>query len=165
MEEWDEQNVWNFLLSIVFALLLGGSMWVLYQQGSIPTSIPFFDVLLIVLATFRLIRLFGKDTVTAFIRDWFAERNEIVLDTGLVTVEYLHPPRGPRRAMSELLGCPWCMGVWCALFVTFFYFLTPLSWYVILILAVAGVATFIQLVANAVGWSAERGKREAEKLS
>jgi hypothetical protein len=47
--------------------------------------------------------------------------------------------------------------------VVFFYFLTPLAWLPIFILAVSGVASFLQLVANMVGWTAENGKIQASK--
>ena len=46
--------------------------------------------------------------------------------------------------------------------VVFFYYLSPISWIVILMFAVGGVATFIQLMANAVGWKAENLKRKTE---
>jgi energy-converting hydrogenase Eha subunit G len=61
--------------------------------------------------------------------------------------------------LSALLHCSWCQGLWFSGFVIFFYFATPLAWPVILILALAGVASFIQILANLAGWSAELKKR------
>ncbi len=46
--------------------------------------------------------------------------------------------------------------------VAFFYMLTPYAYFPILILALAGVATFIQLFANMIGWKAEQLKQDVE---
>jgi len=55
---------------------------------------------------------------------------------------------GPGRTISKLLGCPWCTGVWLALFTTFLYFLTPFVWYGYLAIALAGLGSFIQILIN-----------------
>lgn len=134
-----EQNIWNFLYSVAFLIFVGALTTILKNspQG-LPTSIPLFDALLIVLATFRIIRLFVYDRITKWLRDIFADFTE-----------------GPGKTMGDLLGCPWCIGIWASVIVTFFYFLTPMSWFLILVLAVGGVASLLQLVSNMIGWRAE----------
>jgi hypothetical protein len=47
--------------------------------------------------------------------------------------------------------------------VTFFYLLTPLAYFPTLILALASVATLLQLFANALGWKAEQLKKDVEE--
>ncbi len=37
------------------------------------------------------------------------------------------------------------------------------TWLLILILAISGVASLLQLIANQIGWSAENGKIQASK--
>jgi energy-converting hydrogenase Eha subunit G len=74
------------------------------------------------------------------------------------------PVDGPRRALADLVSCPWCVGLWFALFVAFFYFLTPFAWFPILFLAIAGVASILQVSANIIGWSAEGLKKHVERL-
>jgi len=161
----DDQNLWYVLFSLFFVFLVAAAMWVLLLvHGALPVSISLFDLALVSLATFRLIRLFSRDIVTKFIRDWFTDKREVVLEAGGVTIERVTPARGPRKTAADILECPWCVGVWWALVVTFFYFLTPLAWYPILFLAVAGVATFIQLTASWIGWSADQKKHEVHSL-
>lgn len=157
-----DQNFWNFLFSVVFAVLLFTSMWSIEStQGSLPSSIPLFDLVLIIFAVLRLSRLFVYDKITEFIRDLFLRKQLITAKDGTVLVDRFPYERGPLRTISDLLNCPWCVGVWAALGVLYFYFITPLAWYVILFLAVAGVASFIQLLTNMIGWRAEYLKMKA----
>ena len=75
------------------------------------------------------------------------------------------PKSGPRRTLADLLSCPWCFGIWAAATVVFFYELTPYAYYPILMLAIAGAGTFLQLAANMVGWKAEQLKHDTESRS
>lgn len=142
----EEQHIWNFLYSVAFLVFVALLIQVLYKKlGGLPTSIPFFDAVLITLATFRLIRLFVYDRITKWFRDLFVGFS-----------------KGPLKTMSDLLGCPWCIGVWAGVVVSFFYFLSPMAWFFIFVLAVAGVATLLQLLSNMIGWRAEELKIEAQ---
>jgi len=75
-------------------------------------------------------------------RDWFKEA----------------PPESLLGTMGALLNCPWCTGLWFSFLVVFFAYATPVAWPIILILALAALATFIQIIANLIGWHAE-GKK------
>lgn len=152
----DEQNVWNLIFGALFAALLLGAIAVLERENAPYYYIPVWDAALIALAIFRLIRLTSYDKITQFARDIFYDFDEAP-DGTLIRVK---APRGPRRTVTELLDCPWCTGVWIALFVVFFYFYTPYARFVVIMLAVAGVASFIQITANAIGWTAERKKQK-----
>ena len=134
---------WNafFLLFFVVLVLLGYG-W-LMAAGRLGNWISLGDFLLIALAVFRLVRLFSYDLITKFIRDWF---DGAPRDTFSGTI-------------SSLLHCPWCTGLWFSAFVVFFYFATPLAWPLILILALASIASMFQIIANLIGWSAEAKKR------
>ncbi len=140
----DDQNFWNALYSIGFTILALALVAITYSvNGGLPRSIDFFDAVLLSLATFRLVRLFVYDKVTAWIRAMFNDAVD-----------------GPRKTLADLLGCPWCFGVWAALGLVFVYFVFPVAWYFILILAIAGVGSFLQLLSNLIGWKAELGKLE-----
>lgn len=59
---------------------------------------------------------------------------------------YDRGPKGkPKRMLGKLYGCPWCMGVWIAVVITYFvvnsFFITDL---LILILAIAGGQAYLQ---------------------
>lgn len=140
-----EENRWNgffTLLYIALVFILSGLVWLVDEK--FPKSISLFDFLLLFLATFRLVRLFVYDKVMLFVRDYFASAES-----------------GPRKTAGELLNCPWCFGLWAGTFVAFFYFVMPMAWFVILILAVSGLATFVQILANKIGWKAELAKMDA----
>lgn len=122
------------------------------------TDLELFDFILISLASFRLIRLFVYDGMTKFFREQFYDAK--ITKVGKVTL--YKPARGPRRTISDLMGCPWCFGVWAAAVVTFFYLLTPLAYFPVFLLAIASVATFLQLLINMIGWKAEQLKKEME---
>ncbi len=143
-----KQDFINFITSVpLFLLCTALCAYLLYlHRGSLPSSIPVFDFILIILAVFRLSELFVYDKVMRYFRKLF-ETDE----TGL------------RRTVYDLLSCPWCVGVWAALAVTFFYFLTPAAWYFILLLAVSGVSTFIQITINLLGWSSEHTENEVRE--
>jgi len=135
-------HFWNFIFSLFFAVLvLIASSWLL-ATGKISLGISFGNFLLMALAIFRLVRLFTYDHITDFVRGWFRNAPK---DSFLGT-------------MGALLNCPWCTGLWFSLLVVFFAYATPLAWPVILILALASLASFVQIFANWIGWMAE-GKK------
>jgi len=136
--------LWNIFFGLFFAVLvLVGVNW-LEVSGRFTTWVPLGDFLLMSLAIFRLIRLTSYDLITKFIRDAFVGAPK---DTFSGT-------------LGSLMACPWCTGLWWSFFVVFFYYATPYAWPVILILALAAVASFLQVFANLAGWSAEAKKRE-----
>lgn len=159
----NDQHIWNFALTMFFIGLVGMSMGILARFSALPTTITFFDAVLIILAAFRLVRLVTYDKVMQWFRDLFVRSEVRDGDMGERIVVRQAYPSGPLRAMSELLSCPWCFGVWSAFTVAFFYFLSPIAWYPIFALAAAGVASFITLLANLIGWYAEHKKLEHER--
>lgn len=164
MEPRNDQSIWNFIFTVLFVAFFGGLMYILYAlHGELPTSIPIFDFILVILATFRLIRLFVYDKILQFFRELFVRTEEVHTEQGVAYVERFEYEGGPLRTISELLGCPWCFGIWCGLMISFFYFLTPLAWFPILVLAISGLGTLLQLISNLIGWSAENNKLEAQQ--
>lgn len=156
----EDQNAWDIFLSVLFAALLILSSSILLERGGYPWRVNVFDAILMSLAVFRITRLLVYDKITRFIREWFLQKREVTQD-GAVYVEYYPYKRGPLLAVSELLQCPWCVGVWIAFFVVFGYFAFPWAWYIMLILAVAGVGSLLQIIGNSIGWRAENLKLEA----
>ncbi|MBY0309636.1 DUF1360 domain-containing protein [Patescibacteria group bacterium] len=153
-----EQYIWQAVFSIFFMLLVFMGVVILDTESRIAfTDLTLIDYALITLASWRLIRLFVYDTITKFVREQFFDVVEG--PRGYV----LEKPRsGPRRTLNELMGCPWCFGVWASATVTFFYLLTPLAFYPVMFLALSAVASFLQLLSNLVGWQAEKIKKEVE---
>ena len=154
-----DQYFWNIVFSIFFLTLVVLGIIILDTEATKSLEeVTVMDMVLISLATFRLIRLFVYDKITAFFREQFYDVEVVRKQVRLVK-----PERGPKRTILDLLLCPWCLGVWAGAVVTFFYFLTPLSHFPVLFLALAGVASFIQILINMIGWKAEQLKGEVEK--
>jgi len=140
------KHFWNIFFSVFFAaLLFGGIAW-LASTGRFARPVTTGDFVLMALAIWRLIRLFTYDAITAFVREWFAGAD----------------PHSLRGTLNTLVNCPWCVGLWFSFIVVFFYFATIYAWPVILILALAAVASFLQILSNLVGWNAEAKKRMVE---
>lgn len=140
---------WNIVFGLFFAaLVVQGSLWLTGGGRYIP-SVSAFDLTLMALAIFRLIRLTSYDVITKFIRDAVAPA----------------PHNSFLGTFSQLLNCPWCTGLWFSFFVVFAYFATPVAYPIILILALAGVASVFQIFGNLIGWYAEGKKREVQGAS
>jgi len=153
-----DQYFWNIIFSAFFLVLVFMGTIILLESAYKPFSdLTATDFVLIALASFRMIRLVTYDKVSAFFREQFWDAKE--LKTKVVLTK---PERGPRRTMADLLSCPWCFGIWASAMVTFFYLLTPYAYYIVLFLALAGVATLLQLTANLIGWKAEQLKGQVE---
>lgn len=153
----DEQNLWNFIFSVIFAILLLLMTAGVGDVSSRISSLSTIDFFVLALASFRLIRLFSYDKITQFARDFFLDIEE-TSSRGEKIITKVKPFSGPRRTIVELLDCPWCTGVWLTLFVCFFFFYSPYAHFPILVLAVAGLGTLFQLFSNTLGWTAENLK-------
>ena len=137
---------WNSVYGLFFvALVLLGSDW-LMKEGLLARYVSLGDFLLMALAIFRLIRLTSYDVITAFIRDGVANA----------------PKDSFVGTFSQLVHCPWCTGLWFSFFVVFAFYALPIAWPIILILALAGVASLIQILSNLIGWHAEGKKRQVQ---
>lgn len=142
-------HFWHTFLSLFFIAVALAAFAHLAALERLSAWVPLGDFCLMTLATFRLVRLFTYDSITAFIRDWFVGADPVTF----------------RGSLGTLINCPWCTGLWFSLVIVFFYFLTPVAWYGILILALAAAASFLQLLSNMIGWSAEVKKRESQSIA
>jgi hypothetical protein len=153
-----DQYFWNLVFALFFVTLVGMAVIILESEGyKKMNDLTFIDLILISLASFRLIRLVVYDKITAFFREQFWDATETK-----TTIVLTKPKVGPRRTLADLLSCPWCFGIWAAAMVTFFYLLTPYAYFPVLFLALAAVATTLQLLANLIGWKAEELKQKVE---
>ena len=139
-------HFWYTTLSLFFVVFATFCYLWLAGNNKLTTQVPLVDLFLMALAVMRLVRLFTYDIITAFIRNWFVGAD----------------PQSFLGTLGMLIHCPWCTGLWFACMVVFFYLATPIAWYAILVLALASVATFFQLLANLIGWKAEIAKQKAQ---
>lgn len=155
-----DQYFWNIFFTAFFLVLLFlGSIILEGEAGSHMRGLTRIEYLLLALATFRLTRLVVYDKITAFFREQFF--NVVETKQGL---ELVKPEGGPRRTLADLLSCPWCFGIWASATVIFFYLLTPYAYFPILVLALGGVGSLLQIISNLIGWKAEQLKKDVEGI-
>jgi len=141
-----DQTFWNIVAFVIFIVLFVLSFlsltdglrhfhW-LYLLGP-------FDIAILSLATFRVIRLVTFDKITAFARNWFLDLNESGVS--------VKPTGGFRRTIAELQECLWCTGLWAALLVATLYFSTDMGRFLVVILALAAIGSLLQNASSMVG--------------
>ena len=99
------------LMALYNALFAAGLVLARRTGRGLPERFGAPDVLLLAVGTFRLSRLLSKDSVTSALRAPFTEFQEAA-GSGEVNER----PRGTglRKAVGELLTCPFCIGQWVA---------------------------------------------------
>jgi len=136
--EYEDKNrlgYWHFGSSLFFIFLVGFLIYIFESSGKSIKDISLFDFFLLSFATFRIIRLFTYDSVMDFVRNFFERKKD----------------GGPMETLSQLIHCPWCTGIWAALFVATIYFLTPFSRFFIFVLALAGIGSYLQIIIWKIG--------------
>ena len=95
-----------------FAALTGAfGTWIARSGRELPERPSAGDLALITVATHKTSRLIAKDRVTSTARAPFTRFEE---DAGPSEVREEARGRGLRRAIGELLVCPYCLGLWVA---------------------------------------------------
>ena len=84
-------------------------VWFRASNRSLPERVEGRDVALMSVATYKITRVIAKDRVTSAVRAPFTTFQD---DAGPGEVDEAARGNGPRRAIGELLICPYCLGVW-----------------------------------------------------
>ncbi|GGS50579.1 DUF1360 domain-containing protein [Streptomyces griseoviridis] len=99
-------------LAATFTTGLGVFAWAAHRRGvRLPDGVPPWDLLLLGTATFKASRLLTKDKVTSFLRAPFTRREE---DSHGTEVNDASRGSGLRRAVGDLVSCPFCTSAWVA---------------------------------------------------
>lgn len=111
------------VLATVFNLGLAGGIWALTRSRQLPERIGPQDLLLLGVTTFELSRIVTRGKITSFLRRPFAAYE----GPADVPAEEEDAPigKGPRRAVGELLTCPYCLGTWIAAGLTLGFAVAP----------------------------------------
>jgi hypothetical protein len=100
------------VLMSVYGTVVGAfATWLRLSGRDVPARMETRDMALIALATHKVARLIAKDRVTSTVRAPFTRFQE---DAGPGEVSEAARGRGMRRAVGELLVCPYCLGLWVA---------------------------------------------------
>lgn len=110
-------------------------------------NITFLSLFILSMASFRLTRLLVFDKITEFIRDPFYDEVNEENEQGEIEVYYIPKKTGIKKFVGELLSCYWCTGIWAAACIIAIYYIFPVwSEPVILILAIAGAASILEVI-------------------
>ena len=102
----------HLILVVIYNALVGAFLAARIRSGKgFPKRIGASDLLLAGVATHKVSRVIAKDRVTAPVRAPFTEFQE---EGGPGEVEEKPRGSGLRRAIGELLICPFCLGQWVA---------------------------------------------------
>jgi hypothetical protein len=99
-------------LASVFGASAGAFALLARHRGvRLPQEVPPWDVALLGAATYKTSRLLTRDKITSFVRAPFTRR----AGDGEAS-EVMDEPRGSgvRRAVGDLVSCPFCIAAWAA---------------------------------------------------
>jgi hypothetical protein len=99
------------LTSVFLSAAAGFATWLARSGRQLPERVAAPDIALLGVATHKASRLLAKDRVTSAVRAPFTDFQE---DGGPSEVEERARGTGLRRAVGELLVCPFCLGLWIA---------------------------------------------------
>lgn len=135
-------------LMLLFGAFFGGGLLAARKQGrDLPERIEVADLTLIGVASHKLSRLIGKDKVTSPLRAPFTELEG---DGGPGELEERSRGTGARRAIGELLICPYCLGLWVvAAFALGLLFAPRLTRFLAAIFTALTLSDFLQIAYKA----------------
>lgn len=153
-----DQYFWNFVFILFFVVMVVLGAIILETESRISyTELNFVDYALIALASFRLSRLFTNENTTKWFREQFYD-----VSVARKKVTLSKPKVGARRTIVDLLSCPWCFSLFATAVITFFYLLTPYAVFPVTLLALAGVASSLQILFTMIDRRAEQIKNQNE---
>ena len=92
------------------------------RRKGLPERIPWSDLALVAATTHKLSRLVAKDPVTSPLRAPFTRFEGT---TGPAELKEEVRGTGPRKAVGEMVTCPFCLGQWIATSLVFGLILAP----------------------------------------
>jgi hypothetical protein len=158
-----KQSMYNFFSPVAFFVATCGIIYALLVTGVLTVQpIRLFDLFIVALASFRLIRLFSFDSVFAYVRESIAFNSRIVEENGERYIERTPVRPGFRRMLATLLDCTWCIGLWTTMLCAILYTLSPATALLVVVLAVSAVASLFQIIACLIGAKYEEVEKRTE---
>lgn len=143
----------TYFFAVGIALVAGAKVLPILEQLSMV------QLVLLVLAVFRLARMVSFDTVMEWLRQPFAKTVPDVSGAGMTTEAV---GKGWRRILGELLVCPICVGTWLVLALEMHLVVArDLALVSIYTFGVMGAAELLQGAFEFVQWSGELARYKA----
>lgn len=135
-------------LAGVFHLLLGAALMLARRTGrGFPERVGAADLLTIGVASHKVSRLLAKDKVTRPLRVPFTELEG---EGGPSELEESPRGTGARKAIGELLVCPYCLGLWVvAAFSVGLLFAPRLTRFLAALFSALTISDFLQIAYKA----------------
>ncbi len=139
-----EQYFWNLVFLSFWGMLVVMGAIILDTESRIPwVEVTMFDITLITLATWRLVRFVNSDSTTKFFREQFYD-----LKKNARTYSLEVPTTGPRRTILEIIMSPWNLSLGMGAVLTFGYLLTSFAIYPVALLALSGLVGILDAGTN-----------------
>jgi hypothetical protein len=117
--------------------------WLTRSSRPVPARVQLGDLALVSLATHKASRLLAKDKVTSVLRAPFTRHQH---DATAGEVEETARGSGLRRAIGELLVCPYCIGMWIAAALTAGLLVAPrFTRWIAFVFTTLTIADFLQI--------------------
>lgn len=97
------------LMGLFLSVCGAFAVWLRSSGRELPDRIDAADLALVSVATHKAARIIAKDRVASAVRAPFTRFQG---DAGPGEVDEAARGRGIKRAIGELLVCPYCLGVW-----------------------------------------------------
>lgn len=137
----DEQHFWSTVALLIYAAAFAACIGIIIRVGDLDvTSLGFFDLAVLGLASFRLVHLLTFDKIFDMVREAFMDREGARLKNA---------EHGWRRLMCVFMQCIWCTGMWSGLIAVTIYCLGPWGRLTVLVVAVAGLGSVLQVGSKA----------------
>lgn len=132
----------------VFNALLAGLLLLARRRGrELPERVGAADLALLGVAGHKLSRLIAKDKVTSPLRAPFTELEG---EGGPSEVEESSRGSGARKAVGEMLVCPYCLGLWVVAALSLGLLFAPrLTRFLASLLAALTISDFLQIAYKA----------------
>ncbi|HEX8689883.1 MAG TPA: DUF1360 domain-containing protein [Solirubrobacterales bacterium] len=136
------------ILAAVFNALFAGGLLAAKRSGrALPERVGGGDLVLIGVASHKLSRLLSKDKVMSPLRAPFTELEG---RGGPAELEERSRGRGARKAIGELLICPYCLGLWVvAAFALGLLFAPRLTRFLAAVFSALTISDFLQIAYKA----------------
>lgn len=135
---------YGVLLATFFGSSAAFAAWLARSGRAVPGRVDPGDVALVSIAVHKASRLVTKDRATSVLRAPFT-RYQAPATAG--EVDEAARGRGLRRALGELLVCPYCIGMWIAAVLTAGLLVAPrFTRWVSFALTTLTIADFLQIV-------------------
>jgi hypothetical protein len=135
------------MVGVFNALFAGGLLAAKRSGRELPQQIALGDLLLVGTASHKVSRLISKDKVTSPLRAPFTELEG---NGGPGELEESSRGKGARKAIGELLVCPYCLGLWVvAAFAVGLLFAPRLTRFLAAVFSALTISDFLQIAYKA----------------